>query len=67
MLRSKIGLGAVIMVVVVAVLIVGVAFTSVKTITSGSKGVLLSWGKVSGILDEGIHLIMPFRDFVSST
>jgi prohibitin 2 len=64
MLRSKIGLGAVITVAVIAVIIVGVAFTSVKTITSGSKGVLLSWGKASGILDEGIHLIMPFRDSI---
>jgi regulator of protease activity HflC (stomatin/prohibitin superfamily) len=64
MLRSKIGLGVVITVAVIAVIIVGVAFTSVKTITSGSKGVLLSWGKVSGILDEGLHLIMPFRDSI---
>ena len=64
MLRNKIGLGVVITVAVVAVIIVGVAFTSVKTITSGSKGVLLQWGKVSGILDEGIHLIMPFRDSI---
>ena len=64
MLRSKIGLGVVITVAVLAVIIVGVAFTSVKTITSGSKGVLLSWGKVSGILDEGLHLIMPFRDSI---
>jgi len=64
MLRNKIGLGAVITVVVVAVLVIGVAFTSVITVTSGSKGVLLQWGKVSGILDEGLHLIMPFRDSV---
>ncbi len=64
MLRRKIGLGAVVATAVIAVIVVGVALTSVITITSGSKGVLLQWGKVSGILDEGIHLIMPFRDSV---
>jgi prohibitin 2 len=64
MLSNKIGLGAVMIVVVVAILVIGVAFTSVITVTSGSKGVLLQWGKVSGILDEGLHLIMPFRDSV---
>ncbi len=64
MLRRRLGLGAVVVTAVVAVIVVGVALTSVITITSGSKGVLLQWGKVSGILDEGIHLIMPFRDSV---
>jgi len=64
MLRNKIKLGAIITVAVIAVIIVGVGFTSVKTVTSGSKGVLLQWGKVSGILDEGLHLIMPFRDSI---
>lgn len=64
MLRRRLGLGAVVVTAVVAVIVVGVVLTSVITITSGSKGVLLQWGKASGILDEGIHLIMPFRDSV---
>jgi regulator of protease activity HflC (stomatin/prohibitin superfamily) len=64
MLRNKIKMGAIITIVVLAVIVVGVGFTSVKTITSGSKGVLLQWGKVSDILDEGLHIIMPFRDSI---
>lgn len=64
MLRNKIKMGAIITIVVLAVIVVGVGFTSVKTITSGSKGVLLQWGKVSNILDEGLHIIMPFRDSI---
>ena len=64
MFRNKIKMGAIITIVVLAVIVVGVGFTSVKTITSGSKGVLMQWGKVSSILDEGLHIIMPFRDSI---
>jgi regulator of protease activity HflC (stomatin/prohibitin superfamily) len=64
MLRNNIKRGAFITVAVLAVILVGVGFTSLKTVSSGSKGVLMQWGKVSGILDEGLHLLMPFRDSI---
>ena len=56
--------------ILVIILIVIIALTAVisrssfMTVQSGSKGVLMQWGSVVGILDSGIHLIVPFRDSV---
>jgi regulator of protease activity HflC (stomatin/prohibitin superfamily) len=50
--------------IVIVVLGVVIGQSSFMTIESGSKGVLMQWGSVAGILDSGFHFIVPFRDSV---
>jgi regulator of protease activity HflC (stomatin/prohibitin superfamily) len=50
--------------IVIVTLGVMVGLSSFMTIESGSKGVLMQWGSVVGILDSGFHFIVPFRDSV---
>jgi regulator of protease activity HflC (stomatin/prohibitin superfamily) len=37
---------------------------SFTTIPAGTRGVLLTWGQVTGILGEGLHFIIPFSQKV---
>jgi len=39
--------------------IVGVLASSLVIVQAGHRGVLLRFGEVSGVLDEGIHLVLP--------
>jgi regulator of protease activity HflC (stomatin/prohibitin superfamily) len=50
--------------VVIVALMAVIGQASFMTVQSGSKGVLMQWGSVVGILDSGIHLIVPLRDSV---
>lgn len=40
------------------------AFGTVAIVPSGYKGVLLTWGEATGVFDEGLHFITPYRDSV---
>lgn len=46
-------------VVVLAVVSVIAISSSMKTVPTGTKGVLLSWGKVVGTVDEGLNWVVP--------
>jgi prohibitin 2 len=53
--------------VIIGIIIVSIiAFSSVRMVDAGHRGVLVQFGDVStgSSLDEGIHFVVPFRDSV---
>jgi len=57
---------AIVILVVLAVSGFIVATQSAVVIPSGTKGVLLTWGEITGKLDEGLHFIIPIMQHVVS-
>jgi regulator of protease activity HflC (stomatin/prohibitin superfamily) len=55
-------------IVLATVLILAVIFIpqAVVTVRAGTRGVLLTWGKVTGQLEEGLHFIVPIAQQVVS-
>ncbi|MBI5051560.1 prohibitin family protein, partial [Candidatus Micrarchaeota archaeon] len=54
-----------ILIPIVIVLILILAFLSVRIVNTGEMGVLLEFGKIKGILYPGIHFVVPFISGVS--
>jgi prohibitin 2 len=48
----------------ILIIVVGVAVGSFVTIPAGERGVLLRFGKVSGVLNEGLNMKVPLIDTV---
>ncbi len=46
--------------VVVASIIIAIVSSSITTIEAGTRGVLKTFGEITGVLDEGLHFRMPF-------
>ena len=59
--RRRVGKAAFGLVLMAIVLISAILVTAgaIVIIPAGNRGVLLTWGQVSGIMDEGLHFIMP--------
>lgn len=55
--KVAIGLGG--LALAVLVIVVGL-FASVYTIDAGERGIVLSWGSVSSVEDDGLHFKVPF-------
>jgi len=60
-MRRRVGKAAFGLVLMAIVLISAILVTAgaIVIIPAGNRGVLLTWGQVSGIMDEGLHFIMP--------
>jgi prohibitin 2 len=53
--------------IVVGIIIISIiAFSSVRTVEAGHRGVLVQFGNIDtdSSLDEGLHFVVPFRDSV---
>jgi len=49
------------------IIVVAAAITASSAaviVPAGTRGVLLTWGQVSGVMDEGLHFIMPVMQTV---
>lgn len=55
---------AVVLVIIVLMSVVYVSAGAVVIVPAGNRGVLLTWGQVSGIFDEGLHFIIPIMQNV---
>ncbi|WP_298406079.1 prohibitin family protein [uncultured Chloroflexus sp.] len=53
-------ISALITIVLIAMIGVFMASNAVTTIEAGTRGVLKTFGEITGILDEGLHFRMPF-------
>lgn len=64
--RRIAGKAAVGVILIAIVLVSGILVTAgaIVIVPSGTRGVLLTWGQVSGIMDEGLHFIMPVMQSV---
>jgi regulator of protease activity HflC (stomatin/prohibitin superfamily) len=48
--------------VIAGIFILCLGMCSTYQVDSTERGVILSWGKVNGLVDPGLHLKVPFRD-----
>jgi len=64
--RRIVGKAAVGLILMAIVLISAILVTAgaIVIVPSGTRGVLLTWGQVSGIMNEGLHFIMPVMQSV---
>ena len=64
--RRIVGKAAVGLILIAIVLVSAILVTAgaIVIVPSGTRGVLLTWGQVSGIMDEGLHFIMPVMQSV---
>jgi prohibitin 2 len=51
-------------VIFIAILVVGLGIISVRIIPTGSKGIVLTWGGVTGVVDPGLTFITPFAQTI---
>jgi len=65
-MRRRVGKAAFGLVLMAIVLISAILVTAgaIVIVPAGNRGVLLTWGQVSGIMDEGLHFIMPVMQSV---
>lgn len=64
-IRRKIpGTFLLVILVIGLVLSIVIGTLSFTTVPTGSRGVLLTWGSVTGILGEGVHFKIPFAQSV---
>lgn len=49
---------------ILGIIIAVALLTSVVTIPAGNRGILLTWGQVTGTLGEGLHFTIPFMQSV---
>jgi len=57
-LRSKL-IKTMISVILIAIVVAYLGFVSIRIIPSGFKGVVLTWGEVTGVVDPGLRFITP--------
>jgi prohibitin 2 len=53
--------------ILLGIIVVAAAITASSApviVPAGTRGVLLTWGQVSGVMDEGLHFIMPVMQTV---
>lgn len=48
-----------------SLLVIGAFFSSYRSVPAGSRGILLQFGAVAGVLGEGAHFIVPFTQSVT--
>ncbi len=49
----------IIAIIAVAIIVITIPISTLKTVPAGYKGILLNWGEAVSIQDEGLHVISP--------